>query len=196
MIEIEVPLRRLCRLPSLGPVSLRVPLTFGSLAVSNDRLPRVVDVPRTLELDVTALASTPHGSEELARLLDIDPHSPFIAERVVEALSRGQLVYEDWTPTFGSANRLIDEVDLHDLAGDEVEELVEHSVVLELVDGDDVPVPRAAYQLIDPDGRTHEGRLDKDGRAEVEGIRKAGDCKVCFPEFDQAAWDYVSAFPL
>lgn len=34
------------------------------------------------------------------------------------------------------------------------------------------------------------------GRAEIEGIRKAGACQVSFPEFDNGAWTYVSAHPL
>lgn len=183
------------RADSLRIVKQRVALTVGSL-VTNEGPSTPVHVSRDLELDVIALASTHSGQDDLARLLG-ETSTSSIAHNVIEALSRGTLVYEPWTPAFGGgAPFKKDEVDLHDLAEDEPEVIVEHAVVLELVDGDDIPVARAAFELIDPDGRKYEGRLDDAGRAEVEGIRKPGDCKVCFPEFDQSSWDYVSAYPL
>lgn len=173
-------------------------MAFGSLVVSNVRFPIIADVPREVESEVMALAASARGRDDLARLLDLGPGSDRVAQRALEALARGRLAYEAWTPspTAVLPPDADEDVNLSDLAEDEPEELVLHTVVLELVDGDDVPVPRAEFCLVDPEGRTHKGRLDHEGRAEVEGIRKSGDCKVCFPEFDQTAWDYVHAAPL
>ncbi len=82
------------------------------------------------------------------------------------------------------------------LAEGEEEDLSVHAVVLLLLDTEDRPVSGAQYRMVDPDGRTHRGQLDGDGRAEVRDIRSAGACKVSFPEFDNGAWAYVSAHPL
>ena len=179
-------------------MSRRFPLAFGSLVVSNAGFPTLAEVPHAVISEVRALALSARGRDELARLLDLGPAPHHLAERVLEALSRGQLVYEAWAPSRSAAQTpdVAPNPSLAELAGDEPEDLVLHAVVLELVDGDDLPVPRAEFRLIDPEGRTHEGRLDHEGRAEVEGIRKPGACKVCFPEFDQSSWDYIHATPL
>jgi len=58
-----------------------------------------------------------------------------------------------------------------------------------LVDEDDPsqPVPFQRYRVELPDGTVHEGQLDADGKARLEGVA-AGDCKVTFPDLDEAEW--------
>lgn len=63
-----------------------------------------------------------------------------------------------------------------------------HWIEIVLVGEDDRPIPGAVYEVKDPDGRTHRGRLDADGRARITSIRSPGDCEVTFPELDQDAW--------
>ena len=64
-----------------------------------------------------------------------------------------------------------------------------HWVEIELIGEDDRPIPGARYEIKDPDGRTHRGRLDGDGRARVSGIKSAGGCEITFPELDEEAWE-------
>jgi type VI secretion system secreted protein VgrG len=53
-------------------------------------------------------------------------------------------------------------------------------VEFELIN-DTGPVPRARYVLTDPNGETHTGSVDNNGRARIEQI-PAGRCKVEFPD--------------
>lgn len=63
-----------------------------------------------------------------------------------------------------------------------------HWIEIVLVGEDDQPVPGEAYEIELPDGRIRRGRLDVEGKARVDGIARAGACKVRFPELDQDAW--------
>lgn len=63
-----------------------------------------------------------------------------------------------------------------------------HWIEIVLVGEDDQPIPGVRYQLELPDGRLRTGRLGADGVARVDGIEKAGNCKVTFPDLDQDAW--------
>lgn len=150
-----------------------------------------------VEREVLSHAATPEGSRVLADLLDAFPDSPErTAKRILDALERGQLRYEAWTP---SPTLVGPAVVAEMLAGStELNEdaLVVHSVIVELLDTRDRPVAGAAYTLVDPTGRAHSGHLDETGRAEIQQIKQAGNCKVSFPEFDSRAWTYVSAHPL
>ncbi len=164
---------------------------------SVDTTPRVIDVPRAVELDVFACTSQPTGCRALAELVGLtDSHPPNVQEEILRALARGRLVYETWSGFHSRVGDSADPVDLSELSAEESEIVAMHSVVIELVGEDDEPIPHVAYQLLDPDGRTRRGRLDGDGRAEVHDISKAGTCKVCFPDFDEEAWEYISAVPL
>jgi hypothetical protein len=40
-----------------------------------------------------------------------------------------------------------------------------------------------------PDGTVHEGSLDHNGFARVDGIENPGSCDITFPELDDGAWD-------
>ena len=85
---------------------------------------------------------------------------------------------------------------LSELSEPSVEVHATHMIVIEFVGEDDRPVPGLAYRLLGPDGRSRTGRLDRDGRAEIDDLGAAGDCTVWFPDLDDEAWDYVSAVPL
>lgn len=73
------------------------------------------------------------------------------------------------------------------LAGRQTEEEV-HWVQIELIDAEDQPVPGEAYRIELPGGEVREGRLDKDGRAYLGGLKQGGLCKVCFPDIDTQEW--------
>lgn len=68
------------------------------------------------------------------------------------------------------------------------EEIGVHWVEIVLVGEDGEPIPHVAYQLRDPDGRTHRGRLDERGLARVSGIRSPGECRLTFVGMDEDAW--------
>lgn len=172
-------------------------LSFGRLQVSRTAFPQVADLHRRVELEILAFAETPWGARELADLLETTPDSPErIAEKVLRALACGALEYDAWAPPAGLVGATATPTALTELSVEELPELAIHAVVLELIDTQDRPVARAAYRLLDPEGRTHTGILDGGGRAEIHNIRKAGHCKVSFPEFDNLAWTYVHAHPL
>ncbi|MBV1858620.1 MAG: hypothetical protein KUG77_09435 [Nannocystaceae bacterium] len=175
----------------------RVQTSFGWIMESADRTPRIIDVPRRVELDVSACTTRPEGRRALADLVGLgDSGLPNVQEEVLRALARGTLVYESWSGFRSRGGGTGEPVDLAELIGEEDEVVPMHSVVIELVGEDDEPIPHVAYRLLGPDGRTRRGRLDDEGRAEVYDIGEAGTCKVCFPDFDEEAWEYVSAVPL
>jgi hypothetical protein len=66
-----------------------------------------------------------------------------------------------------------------------------HWLEIELVGDDDKPIPFAAYIVKLPDGNVAKGYLDKEGFARFPGIVPGGPCKVCFPELDSEAWEFV-----
>lgn len=178
----------------------RVQTAFGWIVQSSDDARPFVDVPRSVELDLLACTADPQILRSLADLLDVfdlvELSAANVRQEVLHALSCGKLVYESWSGFRSSGGDPTEPIDLAELVSDEEEVVATHSVVIELVGEDDEPIPHAAYRLVGPDGRVRRGRLDEDGRAEHHDIREAGTCKVCFPDFDEEAWDYVSAVPL
>jgi hypothetical protein len=62
-------------------------------------------------------------------------------------------------------------------------------IEIEMVDGEDKPVPGVRYRVTLPDGTADEGTLDDKGFARVEGFEAGGDCKITFPEHDKEAWE-------
>ena len=56
-----------------------------------------------------------------------------------------------------------------------------------LLDAAGKPVSKARYRIQLPDFSVVEGVLDDQGRARVEHII-AGQCAVCFPEYDGREW--------
>lgn len=78
-----------------------------------------------------------------------------------------------------------------DLADDQA-----HSIAIQLIGEDDEPIAGVRYRLVDPEGRTVEGRTGPDGRAVVWGLARAGQCRVTFPDLDRDAWDTVDSVPL
>lgn len=63
-------------------------------------------------------------------------------------------------------------------------------IEIELVDEADQPVAGERYELKLPDGKIRRGTLDANGLARVEGI-PPGQCEVCFPNLDAAAWEQI-----
>jgi hypothetical protein len=63
-----------------------------------------------------------------------------------------------------------------------------HTVVIELVDAENNPVPFEPYRIKLPDGRVQTRTLDKHGRDRITGIRTPGQCMVCFHRRDAAVW--------
>ncbi len=177
-----------------------VQLSFGQLRVSPSGFPRFVEPAREVEFEVLAFAATPSGCREFAALLDepAEDTPERIVERVLHELASGRLEYDRGMPSGGGSafGPRVENHDLAELATDDPEAELLHAVVIELADTEDRPIPGVAFDLVDPDGRTHSGHLDDEGRAEVGSIRSSGNCKVSFPEFDNRAWTYVAAYPL
>jgi hypothetical protein len=66
-------------------------------------------------------------------------------------------------------------------------------IEIEMVGEDDEPIPGMAYRITLPDGETvAEGTLDENGFVRLDGIDE-GTCKVCFPELDKDAWEFVES---
>ncbi len=63
-----------------------------------------------------------------------------------------------------------------------------HTVVIELIDAENNPVPFEPYRIKLPDGRIQTRTLDKHGRDRITGIRESGNCLVCFHRRDAAVW--------
>lgn len=64
-----------------------------------------------------------------------------------------------------------------------------HWIEIELIDEADQPVSGERYKITLPDGSVDEGSLDEKGKAKIESIADAGDCKISFPNLDQDAWE-------
>jgi hypothetical protein len=82
--------------------------------------------------------------------------------------------------------------DLSDLIDPEIEDppvLPSHFVEIALVDADDAPVAGQRYQIELPNGTVMNGRTNDAGVARVDGITRAGTCKVRFPDLDEDAWE-------
>ncbi|HXF49144.1 MAG TPA: carboxypeptidase-like regulatory domain-containing protein [Verrucomicrobiae bacterium] len=60
-------------------------------------------------------------------------------------------------------------------------------VALELKDKDGKPVPNESYEVKLADGSVRTGKLDKDGKARLAGV-KPGSCEVRFPKIDKKEW--------
>ncbi len=181
-------------------VTYRVELGFGRLQTARSCVRRLVGVPLHVEAEVRELARTPEGARSLASLLGAwPPISDRLAESTLNALACGELEYVEWSAggfTGGSAAAVALSTFSADGPHEDLTEIPLHAVIVELLDSQDRPVAGAAYRVVDPAGRAHNGNLDHEGRAEIREIRAAGNCKVCFPEFDGAAWSYVHAQPL
>lgn len=54
-------------------------------------------------------------------------------------------------------------------------------IEIELLDYEEKPVAKEAYKIVLADGKTIQGKLNDEGKAMHENIRK-GECKVTFPE--------------
>lgn len=63
-----------------------------------------------------------------------------------------------------------------------------HTVVIELVDAENNPVPFEPYRIKLPDGQVQTRTLDRHGRDRITGIRTPGQCLVCFHRRDAAVW--------
>ncbi len=149
--------------------------------------------------EIRAHAEDPAGRRELADLAQsYDDEIERILDSIWGLLASGVLAYEERSvDSLVPSQTAVEPVALADLAEEAEDEIAPtHSVAIELIGEDDEPIPHAAYRLLGPDGKTHTGRLDQDGRAEVHGLKEAGDCKICFPDFDSEAWEYISAMPL
>jgi hypothetical protein len=76
---------------------------------------------------------------------------------------------------------------------DEQENEQANWIEIEMVGEDDEPIPGQAYRITLPDGETvAEGTLDENGFDRLNDIDE-GTCKVCFPELDKDAWEFVES---
>lgn len=64
-----------------------------------------------------------------------------------------------------------------------------HHVEIQLVGDDDAPIIGERYRVELPNGRVVEGRTGDGGTAYIDGISRAGTCKVSFPDRDADAWE-------
>lgn len=61
-------------------------------------------------------------------------------------------------------------------------------VEVELLDPDGAPIAGADYVVVTPDGATHTGTLDAQGRARVDSIGTPGACRIEFPGLLEPRW--------
>lgn len=61
----------------------------------------------------------------------------------------------------------------------------DHWLEFQLTDGQDRPIPRQSYVVVDPSGAELSGRLDEKGFARIEPV-KAGRCTIHFPDLGQS----------
>jgi hypothetical protein len=64
----------------------------------------------------------------------------------------------------------------------------EHWIEIELLYEDGTCVAGAKYLIVTPDKQEKAGVTNAYGRARVDGIPVAGQCKISFPEIDGEAW--------
>ena len=72
---------------------------------------------------------------------------------------------------------------------------LKHWLEIELVGEDDKPIPGEAYRVKLPDGTTVSGHLDNEGFARLDQLDEQGECEVCFPNLDKAAWEKLDTRP-
>ncbi len=60
-------------------------------------------------------------------------------------------------------------------------------VEIKLKDKKGNPVPNKSYEVKLADGSIRSGKLDKEGKARIAGV-KAGSCEVKFPNVDKNEW--------
>lgn len=64
----------------------------------------------------------------------------------------------------------------------------DHWISIELRWSDGTCVQGERYEITTPDGRKFEGVTNEYGRARIEGIESAGQCKIVFPRLDRDFW--------
>jgi hypothetical protein len=64
----------------------------------------------------------------------------------------------------------------------------EHWIEIELLYEDGTCVAGAKYLIVTPDKQEKTGVTNASGRARVDGIPVAGQCKISFPDIDGEAW--------
>lgn len=94
-----------------------------------------------------------------AYALHYQPPLPVLENEAPESAEPVKEVFNDWV-----------EIELHD-EGDSSQ-----------------PIPHVEYVLELADGSKKHGQLNDQGWARVDGI-KSGNCKISFPDLDQASWD-------
>ena len=68
------------------------------------------------------------------------------------------------------------------------EQKEEHWIEIELLYEDGTCVAGAKYLIVTPDKQEKAGVTNAYGRARVDGIPVAGQCKISFPEIEGEAW--------
>ena len=63
-----------------------------------------------------------------------------------------------------------------------------HWIEIKLVDEDGDPVAGEDYRITLPSGDVRTGKLDKDGKAKLDGLTESGSAKVAFPGIDAREW--------
>jgi hypothetical protein len=115
----------------------------------------------------------------------LEDRSHDVGDRIVGMVERGQL--EVWVVdtkrTIGERREAPEREAPPPIAPPDT-----HTVVIELVDAENNPVPFEPYRIKLPDGRVQTRTLDKHGRDRITGIRTPGQCMVCFHRRDAAVW--------
>jgi len=108
-----------------------------------------------------------------------------------DASRRGQLEVEEITST-RPARRRFSDAPVASALGPQDEEV--DFIELVLVDQDDQPLARRAFNIELPSGAVRSGQTDADGRARVDGI-PPGQCNITFPDFEQRDYAFKPALP-
>jgi LysM repeat protein len=72
---------------------------------------------------------------------------------------------------------------------------VDEKVAVLVVDHAGLPLADEAYAVTAPNGASVQGKLTAAGWRRVQKIRLGGDCKLSFPQLDNALWEFVETTP-
>jgi hypothetical protein len=71
-----------------------------------------------------------------------------------------------------------------------------HSIEIQLVGEDNLPIPWEEYLIVLPGGRKLRGVLDDKGKARLKGLAETGTAKISFVNLDQDAWELIGSSQL
>lgn len=148
--------------------------------------------------ELRAFGREPHGGRALLQFAEGRRGDSMerTVQRIVDLVGRGFARFDRGTCHYAGGGVPEGAAELEELAGEVVETQPRHEIVIEVVGEDDLPLAGVAYEVELPGGSVRRGRVDALGRAAIRDLPDAGECKVCLPELDADAWQYLQATPI